>query len=134
MTSIAIPAPILRHLRCAVLSELGAVASLIGQASMELEKEKHPELFEEPVVHLDAYRALLDVIAWGEPSEEQVLEIDLDAHRWALVTALQARLEIERDYLQVSPRAKRAEKHKQAERNIGEIEAFLAASELAGCL
>jgi hypothetical protein len=133
MTRIAVPALIVRLLRCAVLSELGAVASLIGQASMELEKEKHPELFEEPVVHLDAYRALLDVIAWGEPPEEHALEIDLDAHRWALVTALEARLEIERDYLRVSPRIKRAEKHKQAERNISEIEVFLTTSELAGC-
>jgi hypothetical protein len=130
--NIAILAPNVRLLRCAVLSELGAVASLIGQASMELEKEKHPELFEQPVEHLDAYRALLDVIAWGEPPEERGLEIDLDAHRWALVTALEARLEVERDYLQVSPRIKRAQKHEQAKRNISEIEAFLATDGLAG--
>jgi hypothetical protein len=128
--NIAIPGPIVRHLRCALLSELGGAASLIGQASMDLEKEKHPELFEEPVEHLDACRALLDVIAWGEPPEERDLEIDLDAHRWALVTALEARLEVERDYLQISPRVKRAQKHEQAERNIGEIEGFLATGEL----
>jgi hypothetical protein len=129
--NIAISAPIVRLLRCAALSELGAVASLIGQASMELEKEKHPELFEQPVEHLDAYRALLDVIAWGEPPQETEVEIDLDVHRWALVTALEARLEIERDYLRISPRIKHAEMHQQAKRNIGEIEVFLAASKLA---
>lgn len=130
--NIAIPGPIVRHLRCALLSEIGAAASLIGQASMALEKEKHPELFEQPVEQLDAYRALLDVIAWGEPPEEADMEIDLAGHRWALITALEARLEVERDYLRVSPRAKRARKHEQAERSLATIEAFLTTGGLAG--
>jgi hypothetical protein len=88
-----------------------------------LEKEKHPELFAEPVEHFDAYRALLDVVGWGEPPEEREVEIDLDTHRWALATALEGWLEIERD---PDPRFTRTtEQQEHAERNASEVEDFL---------
>lgn len=123
MPSIAIPAPVVGSLRGALLSELGAAGVLIGQASFELEKEKHPELFADPVEHFDAFRSLLDVVAWGEPPEEREVEIDLDTHRWALATALEGWLEIARD---PDPRLTRTtEQQEHAENNASEIEDFL---------
>jgi hypothetical protein len=132
MTNITIPAPIVGHLRCALLSELGDAGVLIGQASFEYEKEKHPELFAEPVEHFDAYRALLDVIAWGEPPDEQSMEIDLDLHRWALITALEGWLEIERD---PDPRLMHTtEQREHSERNAREIEDLQQADRARGAV
>ncbi|HEY7830285.1 MAG TPA: hypothetical protein VIC06_06955 [Solirubrobacteraceae bacterium] len=80
-------------------------------------------MFAEPVEHFDAYRALLDVVGWGEPPEEREVEIDLDTHRWALATALEGWLEIERD---PDPRFTRTtEQQEHAERNASEVEDFL---------
>jgi hypothetical protein len=130
MASIMIPAQIVRHLRRTLLSELGDAGILIGQASFEYEKEKHPELFAEPVGHFDIYRALLDVIAWSEPSEEKDVEVDLDTHRWVLLTALEGWLEIERD---PDPHLERTtEQQEHSERSANEIEDFLTTSRLKG--
>lgn len=127
MTTIAITAPLLGTVRSSLLSELGGAAGLIDGASMRADKEKHFEWFEEPVEHFDAYRTLLDLVGWSDPKREATRFIHLDAHRWALTTALEARLAIEREYVEVEPHLKgAAEQKRTAEQYVREIETFLA--------
>lgn len=131
MSTIVVPASIVRHLRSALLSALGTAAALIEQASMRYEREKHPEWFTGPLGHFDAHRALLDVVGWGEPPAEQDTQVDLEAHRWAIVTAMRDRLEVEQDYLRVDASAKDAGKQRNvAQHNAEAIESFLATSGL----
>ena len=127
MTTIAITAPLLGTVRSALLSELGGVAGLIDGASMTADREQHYEWFEQPVEQFDAYRELLDLVGWSDPEQEATRFIHLDVHRWALTTALEARLAIEREYAKVEPHLKgAAEQKRTAEQYVREIETFLA--------
>jgi hypothetical protein len=124
---ITIPAPVVRLLRHALLSELGAAAQLITSASFEPERERHPEWFVPPLQHSDACRELLAEIGCGEPDEPHDAMIDLDGHRAVLTAALRQRLTVEHDFHASSP-GKSA--RKEASQNIREIETFLTTKRL----
>lgn len=130
-TTLTVPAPIVGHLRCGLHSELGQAAAEIDGLSVLPEREAHPEWFEEPLRQLDAVRALLDVIGWGEPAVSEPVEVDLDRHRAALIAALAGLLEIERDLLDVDTSFEGAERQRErAGHAVSEIESFLADNDL----
>jgi hypothetical protein len=65
MTTITIPARIVRVLRESLHSQLGMAAEDIGQASHEGGR-RCPHLYAEPVERFDRTRALLDLMGWKE--------------------------------------------------------------------
>lgn len=69
MTTITIPARIVRYLREALQSQLGMAAEDISQASHEVGQER-PVLYVEPLERLDRSRALLDLIGWKDTADE----------------------------------------------------------------
>jgi hypothetical protein len=125
MTTLTIPANVVGIVRSALHSELGQAASEIAAVSEE--RERYPERYDEPVAHFDAYRALLEAIGWGDTERPEPVQMDIaQQHQRELLTALEARLEIERDYMAVSPHLKGAERQRRtATRYARTIEGFL---------
>jgi hypothetical protein len=84
MTTIAIPADIVRELRGALYHQLGAIAEDIASARRE-----PGELAEwaQPVGRFERTRALLDLIGWGV-REPELATLDIDRHRAVIAEAL----------------------------------------------
>lgn len=128
-TMLTVPAAVVKHLRIGLFSDLGDAVYEIDGFCVLAGRETHPEWFTEPMRELDAVRALLDVIGWGEPSVSEPVTIDLDRHRPTLEVALTGLLELERDLLDVDPSYRGAGRQRErAGRAVGEIESFLAAN------
>ncbi|HEX5307629.1 MAG TPA: hypothetical protein VFW38_00955 [Solirubrobacteraceae bacterium] len=126
MTTITIPARIVRYLREALHSQLGMAAEDIGQASHEGGRVQ-PALYAEPLARFDRIRALLDLIGWKDETDETPAIVNLVAHRPALLTALQAQLETERNLGEDDPSLKGAEKQIAcARRRVADLEQFVA--------
>jgi hypothetical protein len=88
-----------RVVRSAVLTVLGDAASDIENASVGYEKEQHPpEEFQEPFQRFDKLRRLLDTIGWGNVKRQ----IDVREHRDSLTSALEDRLDVNRDCIKDS--------------------------------
>jgi len=128
MTITRIPAEAVVILRSALLSELGVPASRIEEASITQDKEKHPELFLQPLALLDDHRAVLHLLGWGEPDIQEALSLDLDPHREVIAKAMRTRLEVERDYM--SEHADVKGQRDTAAHNARVIEEFLNANGL----
>jgi hypothetical protein len=126
MTTITIPARIVRYLREALHSQLGMAAEDIGQASHEGGRVK-PTLYAEPLARFDRIRALLDLIGWKDETGETPAIVNFVTHRPALLAALQAQLETERSMSDDDPSLKGAEKQIAcARRRTADLEQFLA--------
>jgi hypothetical protein len=126
MTTITIPARIVRYLREALHSQLGMAAEDISEASHEVGQER-PMLYVEPLERLDRSRALLDLIGWKDTAEEGPATINLIGHRQMLLRALQAQLIAERDMSREDTKLKGAEKQIECARRRGaDIEQFIA--------
>lgn len=94
--SVLILAPTVKVLRAGLLVVIGDPAAELEEASINWPKP--PEAFTGPLMRINAYRALLDLIGWTEPPHPKAVEVRLTEHRWALTTALNDRLKIERDF------------------------------------
>lgn len=130
-TTLTIPAVIVGHVRCGLHGELGQAGSEIDELSTLPDREAYPERFGEPLRQLDAVRALLDAIGWGETENPEPVEIDLDCHRSTLLAAITGLLDIERDYMDVDPGFEGAERQRERSRRaVREIEDFLASNAL----
>jgi len=126
MTTITIPARIVRYLREALHSQLGMAAEDIGQANHEAGKLR-PLLYAEPLERFDRTRALLDLIGWKDETDERPAIVNLVGHRQTLLTALQAQVEMEREMVRDDPTLKGAEQQIAcARRRVADIEQFLA--------
>ena len=80
MTTITIPARIVRYLREALHSQLGMAAEDIGQANHEGGRLR-PVLYAEPLERFDRARALLDLIGWKDETDERPAIVNLVGHR-----------------------------------------------------
>lgn len=130
-TILTVPASVVKHLRIGLFSDLGDAVNEIDGFCVLAGRETHPEWFEAPMRQLDAVRALLDVIGWGEPVVAMPIAVDLDRHRSTLESALTGLLELERDMLDVDPSYSGAERQRErAGRAVAEIEGFLAANDM----
>lgn len=95
-----IPAELVRTLRMGLHSELGGAAQDIERVSDRYGRHRHPEWYEEPLAKLDAVRALLDEVGWGEPSEPTDIEVSLAKHQCALLSALRSQACIHQDMIE----------------------------------
>lgn len=125
MTTITIPARIVRYMREALHSQLGMAAEDIGQASHEAGRTK-PVLYAEPMERFDRFRALLDLIGWKDETDERPVIVNLASHRQAFLIALQAQIETEREMTRDDPALRGAEKQIAcARRRVADIGQFL---------
>jgi hypothetical protein len=125
MTTITIPARIVRYLREGLHTQLGIAAEGIGEANHEGGRLR-PVLYAEPLERFDHARALLDLIGWKDKADEGLAIVDLADHRPVLLAALQAQLETERNMTNEDPALKGAEKQIAcAHQRMAEIEQFL---------
>ncbi|MGN6371535.1 MAG: hypothetical protein ACTHM1_00870 [Solirubrobacteraceae bacterium] len=109
-----IPAGLVRSVRLGLHTELGTAADEIETVSVERGRHEHPEWYEKPLAKLDATRALLDVVGWGEPEQAAEVDIDLDEHREALLAALTEQTTLHRELVEEADQVdvERAEKGK----------------------
>jgi hypothetical protein len=127
MTTIAVSGPALRALRSALLSELGDVGEEIERASIHREMERDAQSFLRPLARLDQLRAALELIGWSETEPEAERRLALAPHRLSILPALQARLEVERDYARSNAdQAGAARQRAGAREQIALIEELLA--------
>lgn len=126
-----IPAEAVVILRSALLSELGVAAGELDEASLSHDKEHHPEWFLKPLAALDAQRAVLDLLGWGEPDSQGPVPINLGPHRDVIAKAMRTRLEVERDYMNETSVKGARQQRETATRNARVIEGFLKSSGLA---
>jgi hypothetical protein len=125
MTTITIPARIVRYLREALHSQLG-MAEDISEASHEVGQERLV-LYVEPLERLDRSRALLDLIGWKDTTDEGPATINFIGHRQMLLRALEAQLTAERDMSHQDTTLKGAEKQIACARRRGaDIAQFIA--------
>ena len=128
MTTITIPARIVRYLREGLHTRLGMAAEDIGEANHGGGRLR-PVLYAEPLERFDQARALLDLIGWKDELDEGPAIVELADHRPAFVAALQAQLETERNMTNEDPALKGAEKQIAcARQRFAEIEQFLASA------
>jgi hypothetical protein len=126
MTTITIPARIVRYLREALHSRLGMAAEDVGQVSHEGGRAK-PDLYAEPIERFDRARALLDLIGWKDEVDEAPATINLAGHRQTLLDALRAQIATEHDMAGEDRSLKGADEQIAcARRREADIEQFLA--------
>lgn len=120
-----IPAAAVLRLREALYGQLGDVAEELASAERTPGREILGDWYE-PVARFDRTRALLDAIGWSERDPEPDVEVDLEAHRQVIVTALSDQMEAERHLM--AERGQAAEKQRQrACLHALIIESFMAA-------
>ncbi|HEX4482396.1 MAG TPA: hypothetical protein VH081_01305 [Solirubrobacteraceae bacterium] len=130
-TSLTIPAEVVVHLRCGLHSDIGPVAFEIDEVSTRADRETRPGLYDESLGRLDVIRELLDMVGWTPAENPMPVEIDLDRHGPAIVSALNGLLTIARDHMGVDPAFAGAENQRtRANRTAREIEGFLASNGL----
>jgi hypothetical protein len=126
MTTITIPARIVRVLRESLHSQLGMAAEDIGLASHEGGR-RCPHLYAEPVGRFDRTRALLDLMGWKDVEGEGPAIINFAVHRRTVLAALESQLQVERNAMEDDPKLKGAkEQIVGAGRRAREIELFLS--------
>ena len=126
MTTLTIPADVVGILRNALHTEIGQDASEIDRVSEDGHGDLHAEEYDKPLMDFDAHRALLDAIGWSKPDSDEAAQIDLDQHKWALLTTLVRRLAVEHDLMQSDQHASGAEHQREtAMRFARPLEAFL---------
>ncbi len=128
MTPLTIPVPtdVVGILRSALHTEIGRDASEIVRVSEDGHGDLHAEEYDKPLLDFDAHRALLNVIGWSKPDRDQMVQIDLEQHKWALLTTLVRRLTVEHDLMQSDQHMRGAEQQREtAIRFARPLEGFL---------
>ncbi len=129
-TSLTIPAEVVTHLRCGLHSDIGSVAVEIEEVTRRSDRETRPGIYRESLGRFDVIRELLDVVGWTAETETSV-EVNIDRHGRAVVSALNGLLTIARDHLSVDPAYAGAEQQRaRAGCTAREIEAFLKSAGL----
>ena len=105
MTTITIPARIVRYLREALHSQLGMAAEDIGHASHEGGRDR-PVLYAEPLERFDRNRALLDLIGWKDETDEGPAIVNLVGHRPRSWRRYRRKVETERNMIEDDPRSR----------------------------
>lgn len=125
--ALTVPSNLVQVLRGAVISELGNAASAIAAYSEPGDDPLGPDDLAEMLEELDSLRALLDVIGLDQEGEQGPLEVDVDAHRAPLRTALESELAVRREFLEVDPTfAGASQQRERAARDVRGLEAVLA--------
>ncbi len=124
--TIPVPADVVGILRNALHTEIGQDTSEIVRVSEDGHGDLHAEEYDKPLLDFDAHRALLDAIGWSKPDSDEAVQIDLEQHKWALLTTLTRRLAVEHDLMQSDQHMRGAEQQRQIATNFARpLEAFL---------
>jgi hypothetical protein len=122
VSTLIVPAGLVDVLREAVVCELCRTAGEIETAGQTPSNGIDPADFAD----FDRFRALLGVVGFVRGVPPVGVQVGLDAHRWALTTALQGRLRHERDMMDSVPATPEgARQAGRATRRARAIEAFL---------
>ena len=106
---------------------LGEPLPDVRHLAVELAGRLRPVLYAEPLERFERTRALLDLIGWKDETDERPAIVNLVGHRQALLGALQAQVETEREMVRDDPTLKGAEQQIAcARRRVADIEQFLA--------
>ncbi|MHB1570424.1 MAG: hypothetical protein ACYC0H_14640 [Solirubrobacteraceae bacterium] len=133
MSTTRMPAQAVNILRQALITELGLAAAKLEAATIASDVERYPQPLYEPLRTLDRCRAALDAIGWKQHQSQASITLQLAPHRLAILQALQTRLEVERDYLDVDPALPGAHTQRQtAASSVDLIETLLRGQDLAG--
>jgi len=111
-----------------MLGELrNGLHNALGQATQDVSlvtdrggRERHPEWYVQPLERLEGVRALLDLVGWAEIGPPAAVQVDLDAHRWALMSALEIALIVGGDDVEEAGKvdAQRAERGQAPKRDV----------------
>lgn len=126
MRTVTTPADVVGILRNALHTEIGQDASEIVRVSEDGHGDLHAEEYDKPLLDFDAHLALLDVIGWSKLDSDEAVQIDLDQHKWALLTTLTRRLAVEHDLMQSDQHMRGAEQQRQIAMDFARpLESFL---------
>jgi hypothetical protein len=95
--TVLIPSELVDPVRDGLRSQLAVAAQQIAWADEQVDARAHLTHYQDALCYMDALRALLEEIGWSAPSSEQ--RLDLQAHGWALIEALQDQINERADML-----------------------------------
>jgi hypothetical protein len=120
MSTVVIPAELVDLLRDGLRGRLAVAAQQIANADGRVDAREHPERYRDPLLRIDALRALLEEIGWDTPPGN--LRIDLQTHGWALIESLGDEIDFYADTLREIDQDD--EQHEAATRNMGALTAL----------
>jgi hypothetical protein len=94
MSTITIPAPVVRELRGSLCNHLIGLSEEIGSLFHEPRNAEQLARWSEPLAVLNRARALLERIGWIAREDEPDAEIDLDRYRWTVEHVLGSDLDL----------------------------------------
>ncbi len=130
-TTFVVDAGMVGCLRIGLHSVLGQAAEAICEVVEHGGREHRRESYAEPLDRFDHARALLDVVGWEEgdaTARTRDVEIDLRAHRDALLVALRLQVEAERGHAESLPEQERP----AVEDRIGALDGLIVRAEAWG--
>jgi hypothetical protein len=95
--TVLIPPELVDSVRDGLRSQLAVAAQHIISADEQVKAREHPERYRGALRYMDALRALLEEIGWSASSSDP--RVDLHAHGWALIEALEDQVDVHADML-----------------------------------
>ena len=95
--TVLIPPELVDPVRDGLRSRLAVAAQDILSADEQVDSRAHLEHYRDALHSIDALRALLEEIGWSTPSSNPW--VDLQAHGWALIEALEDQVNTHADML-----------------------------------
>ena len=97
--TITVPAELVNDIRIGLYTCLADAAEDTSDTAKRRDRERHPEWFVSARAKFERAWGLLDRIGWAEPHRPEPVELEPDAHRRALLDALEVMLLIREDDL-----------------------------------
>ena len=95
--TVLILSELVDSVRDGLRSRLAIAAQHIVSADEQANAREHPERYRDALRYMDASRALLEEIGWSAPTRDP--RVDLQAHGWALIEALEDQVDVHADML-----------------------------------
>jgi hypothetical protein len=130
MSTITIPAAVVRELRGSLCNHLIGLSEEIGSLGREPTNAEQLAQWTEPIVILGRSCALLERIGWVAREDEPDIEIDLDRYRWTIVHVLSSDLELWRSIMREQGKLPTEAERQQASAKAQMIEGFAASAGL----
>lgn len=126
MSTITIPAGVVRELRGSLCNHLIGLSEEIGSLGREPTNAEQLAQWTEPIVILGRSCALLERIGWVAREDEPDAEIDVDRYRWTIVHVLSSDLELWRSIMREQGKLPTEAERQRASAKAQMIEEFAA--------
>ncbi len=126
MSTITIPAAVVRELRGALYHRIGSFGEDIASINHEPTNAEELAEWSEPIAVFNRSCALLNRIGWLAHDPEQGTEIDLDRYRWTIEHVLGSDLELHRSIATEPSRITTEPERQRAAEHASTLEAFAA--------